>query len=379
MKKAILLLLLTSVLANAQVLDEDFNSNKLGETRKIHIYVPDGYDAQDKRTYPLIVVLDADYLFDNFVANSKLYSYWEEMPQAIVVGIGQEGTRIGDTGYNDDSGLPEERGAAFFEFIGMELLPYMERSYKTANFKMIAGHGTTANFINYFLFQEKPLFDAYISLAPRFAPFMVQRVADKLTTTDAKRFYYLATGDNDSRSSRKAVQELNGLLKASENEMLYYYNDFTNTSQNAVAGYGIASALNQIFGIYKPISKTEYKENIVTLENNIYDYLEKKYLDIENFFGFKKKVTINDFMAIYAAVEKKEDLESLEKLGQLGLKEYPDTMLGFFFQAEFYEKSGEPKKALRTYEKAFGSQEIDFLTKDMMLDRIDALKADFGW
>ena len=93
----------------------------------------------------------------------------------------------------------------------------------------------------------------------------------------------------------------------------------------------------------------------------------------------KKKVTINDFMAIYAAVEKKEDLESLEKLAQLGLKEYPDTMLGFFFEAEFYEKSGEPKKALRTYEKAFGSQEIDFLTKDMMLDKIDALKADFGW
>ena len=54
-------------------------------------------------------------------------------------------------------------------------------------------------------------------------------------------------------------------------------------------------------------------------------------------------------------------------------------MLGFYFQAEYYELLGEPKKALRAYEKAFGMAEIDFLTKDMAIDKIDALKADFGW
>ena len=45
----------------------------------------------------------------------------------------------------------------------------------------------------------------------------------------------------------------------------------------------------------------------------------------------------------------------------------------------YYEQIGEPKKALRTFEKAFGMQEIDFLTKDMALDKMDALKADFGF
>jgi hypothetical protein len=40
---------------------------------------------------------------------------------------------------------------------------------------------------------------------------------------------------------------------------------------------------------------------------------------------------------------------------------------------------GEPKKALRTFEKAFGMEEIDFLTKEMALEKMDALKADFGF
>ena len=38
-----------------------------------------------------------------------------------------------------------------------------------------------------------------------------------------------------------------------------------------------------------------------------------------------------------------------------------------------------PKKAFKTFEKAFQLEEIDFLTKDLALEKIDALKADFGY
>jgi hypothetical protein len=302
------------------------------------------------------------------------------MPEAIVVGINQKGTRIGDTRYGDESGFPEERGASFFEFIGGELMPHIMNTYKTSNFKMIVGHDNTANFINYYLFKNSPMFNAYVCLAPDFAPLMQDRLAANLAGATQKTFYYLATGENDDKKGGATIRDLHTQLSSVENEQLsYYYNDFPNANENAVASYGIASALDQIFGMYKPISKKEYIENISALESDIYSYLEKKYMDIETFFGFKKQVTLNDFMAIYAASEKREDFSSLEKLGKLALQEYPDTMLGFFFEAEFYEKTGEPKKALRTYEKAFGSQEIDFLTKDLILDRIDAIKADFGY
>ena len=84
-------------------------------------------------------------------------------------------------------------------------------------------------------------------------------------------------------------------------------------------------------------------------------------------------------MAIYAGSLKKSDFESLKPLAEVCKQEFPETMLGFYFEGEYYEQLGEPKKAFKTFEKAFQMEEIDFLTKDMALEKIDALKADFGY
>ncbi|WP_313791189.1 hypothetical protein [Lacinutrix neustonica] len=87
--------------------------------------------------------------------------------EAIVIGINQYGKRDDDLFYSAKSSLPFETGADFFEFIGMELIPYIEKIYRTSKFKVAVGHGATANFINYYLIKEVPLFNAYVSISPR--------------------------------------------------------------------------------------------------------------------------------------------------------------------------------------------------------------------
>ena len=54
-------------------------------------------------------------------------------------------------------------------------------------------------------------------------------------------------------------------------------------------------------------------------------------------------------------------------------------MLGNYYLALSLEKAGEPKKAMRTYQNAFLLEEVSFLTKDLMLDRADKIKEDFGY
>ena len=54
-------------------------------------------------------------------------------------------------------------------------------------------------------------------------------------------------------------------------------------------------------------------------------------------------------------------------------------MMGFFLQGEYYELLGEPKKALKAYEKSFTYKEIDFFTKDLAIQRMDGIKEDFGY
>lgn len=365
--------------ASAQVTQEIFESFKLQERRDVQYYIPEDYDAEKK--YPLIVVLDGEYLFDQVVAISKVYSKFHGMPQMLVVGINQSenSIRLDDCAWDEENGLPSEKGKKFFEFLGMELIPYMDLNYSTAPFKMIMGYDITANFQNYWLFKENSLFNAYVNISPTLAPEMESRVPARLGAFDKQIFYQLILEGEKSRDTPR-ILEMDKAIKAIDKESLhYYFDEYAGADHISIVTYGMGKAFDNIFGMFKPISPKEYKTKILTSEEPVMQYLIDKYQGIEDLFGFTKEVDLNDIMAIYAGTRKKEDFESLKPLSDLCKREFPGTMLGFYFEGEYYEQLGEPKKALKTFEKAFGMDEIDFLTKEMALEKIDALKADFGF
>ncbi|MRX62945.1 alpha/beta hydrolase [Maribacter luteus] len=365
--------------ANSQITKEIFESFKLQERRDVSYYFPEEYNKDKK--HPLIVVLDADYLFEQVVATSKYYSRFHGMPESIVVGIHQskESIRLDDCAFDRETGLPEEKGNKFFEFLGMEIIPYLDLNYNTAPFKMVVGYDITANFENYWLFKDRSLFNAYINISPTLAPDMETHVPSRLQALDQQIFYQLILEGEKSKDTPR-ILAMDKAIKAIEKETLHYYFDqYPSADHLSVVTYGLGKAFDNIFGMFKPISPKEYKTQILTSEEPVFNYLENKYTSIESLFGIKKSVDLNDVMAIYAGSRKKEDFESLKPLSDLCKAEFPDTMLGFYFEGEYYEQLGEPKKALRTFEKAFGMDEIDFLTKEMALEKIDALKADFGY
>ena len=376
---SLLLGLLFSFGTFAQVKHEIFESFKLQERRNVSYYFPEDYSPDKK--YPLVVVLDAEYLFEQVVATSKFYSKFQGMPEVIIVGIDQNENdlRWKDCAFDEYSGLPDEKGESFYEFLGMEIIPYLDLTYNTAPFRMFIGYDITANFGNYFLFKDRSIFNAYISISPLLAPEMETRVPERLTAIDQQIFYHLIVGGGKS-NAKNAILQLDQNLKSIDKETLHYsFDEYSDANNVSIATYGLGKAWNHMFEVFKPISTKEYKEKIVTSEEPVFKYLEDKYAMIEELFGFRKPMSLNDVMAIYAGTRKKEDFESLKPLSDLCKREFPETMLGFFFEGEYYEQLGEPKKALRTFEKAFGMQEIDFLTKDLALEKIDALKADFGY
>jgi hypothetical protein len=364
---------------NAQVTKEIFESFKLQERRDVSYYFPEDYSKEKK--YPLIIVLDADYLFDNVVATAKFYSKFHGMPQAIIAGVHQskDNLRLQDGAFDETTGLPGDKAKLFFEFLAMELIPYLDTSYSTAPFKMIIGYDITANFANYYLFKEQSLFNSYVLISPTLAPEMETRIPARLQAMQKTIFYHLIT-DGELAKKDKQIPVLNTALKDIKKVNLnYFYEVYTEADHISVATYSLGKAFDNVFKMFKPISPNEYKTQILTSTEPVFDYLSNKYDTIEKLFGFQKNADLNDIMAIYAATRKKEDFESLKMLSDLCKKEYPKTMLGFYFEGEYYEHIGDPKKALRTFEKAFGMEEIDFLTKDMALEKMDALKADFGY
>jgi len=383
MKKTLtffLFLFFAFIFSEAQVKYETIQSSKLGEERQIKIQLPRGYNSNEDKLYPIFIVLDGDYLFEAVAGNVDYYSYWEDMPQSIVVGVNQIDKRFDDCMYSEQNSLPIETGAAFFEFIGMELLPYIEKEYRIGNFRVAVGHGETANFINYYLLKPQPLFQGYISISPELAPNMIDYLPEAMGKIQSKTFYYLANTNNDSKSAKQMSDALNTDIKTVENENLVFnFDSFEGPSHYSVPAHAIPSAIENIFKVFQPISKEEYKDEILELEISPVLYLQEKYETISDLFGIDKKILLNDFKAISAAIEKNELYEYYEELGKMARKAYPDTLLGTYYIARFYEETGEPKKAMRTYQSAYTLEEIAGLTKDMMLEKADLIKSDFGY
>ena len=326
------------------------------------------------------MVFDGDYMFEAVSGNVDFYAYWEDMPDAIVVGINQVDTRSADVSYSEINSLPIDAGAAFFEFVGMELIPYLDKTYRTEKFRVAIGHGETANFINYFLLKGDPLFKAYIAISPDLAPNMMTYIPERLSKFQTKIFYYLATSDNDVATIKARSEALNTAITGIDSKnVLYSYKKLEEPSHYSLPVYVIPDALRKIFLIYQPISKQEYRDTILKLESSPVVYLEEKYQTILDLFGIDKQILLNDFKAIEAAIEKTEKYEYFEDLGKIARKQYPKTMLGSYYLARFYEETGESKKAMKTYQSAFVLDEIGGITKDLVLEKADEIKADFGY
>ena len=370
-----LLLFFITFFMDAQVIYQPIESLKLGETRDLKIQLPRNYNPEDKIQYPLIIVLDGDYLFEPFAGNIDYQAYWGEMPQCIVVGVNQSKSREKDLFYDKEIYFPAHEGASFFEFIGMELIPFIESKYNVSQFKIIAGHDLSANFINYYLFKDNPLFRAFILLSPDLAPEMANRVQERLASLNTDTFYYVATADNDIENLKTKIAGHNAQMTRLNNPKVHYrFDDFTDADHYSLVGLGIPKALNEIFSLYKPINKKEYTDQVLTYAEGPFNYLEKKYADIKFFYGFEKKVVENDIRAIAAAGLKMDDGNALKDLSKLARKEYPESMISAYYTGMYYENENNIKKALHSYQSGLLLKASDFIDKDMLLDKIYDLK-----
>jgi predicted alpha/beta superfamily hydrolase len=374
MKKYIFLSLIFTTQLFSQTKYEFIDSDRLGQ-RELKIQLPRNYNENLEQFYPLIVTLDGDYLFEVVSGNVDYMSYWDDMPDAIVVGINQESSKEDDLYISDEDYFPIRGGAKFYEFLGAELVPYLIEKYRVGIFKIVVGHGDSANFINFFAFKKDPLFQAYISISPSFSPFMEDNLFQLISSNKASMYYYLSTSEEDFKDNRKNILNLNKRLQDIKLETITYkFDDFKTDSHYSLVANSIPSALNHIFSIYKPISRNEYKNELLEIDYSPVKYLENKYRKIKDLFGIEKQILLNDFRAVNATIVKKKNMDYFKDLSKLARDNYPDTLLSNLYIGRYYESTGNFRKAIKAYQEAFVYDEIDGITKEELLDRAEKLK-----
>lgn len=372
--------LLLSVSFFAQTTVEAFLSAKLGnKKRDITVKLPKSYEANPERYYPMIMVMDSEYLFPLFEANLTYGKSWDDMPDVILVGIGQNknNERYDDCEFDANTGLPSAKGGAFFEFIGSELIPHLEKKYRISSFRGIAGVDTTAGFINTFLYKDSPLFNSFISISPELATGMEQRVAQRLGSLKSPVYYYQATSDGDLKQFQNKIKTLDEKIKEvkKDSTLNYKFDNFKGIAHYGIAPNAVPSALYHLFAVYQPISQLEYQEKIAPLKEGHVDYLNKKYETIEKVLGAKIKIRYTDLLAIESAIKKNESWYEYEQLAQIsGGPDYEKTMLYDYHMGMYWEKRNEPKKAMKFYQNSFMKKEIGDITKDFMMAKAEDLK-----
>ena len=335
-----------------------FNSTELNNDRYLKVYIPPSYEADSTKLYPLTIVLDAEYLFDVYVGNAILFANKEKAPEQIIVGINQNyyNERYEDCSYLEENSLPTEKGEAFYRFVRGELLEYFDKNYRISPFKTIVGNTLTANFINYFLVEDYPAFNAFININPYYAldmPVMIQNKSQQ--SNNENIYYYLSNGNYNSEKWKNTISTTNDLLANTANSKFKYkYNLFDNSTKTASIGQSIPSALAFIFDLYSAISKEEFETNIKHLSPaDAIAYLENKYVEIDYLFGSNLKIRERDIFAIEPIILDKENGDYLKNFGDMINKLYKESPIGDYYIGRYYETGKKLKLALRYYKSGY--------------------------
>jgi hypothetical protein len=346
-----------------KIIQKNIESDILETSRDIEIYLPQGYEVDSLKNYPLTIVFDAEYLFDTYVGNSVLFALKDKSPKQIIVGIPMKNTRKRDTYFNRNNGKLNKSNTAFYEFIRDEVLFYMESNYRTSLFISLVGEGTSANLISHFLKEKEIFINSYICINPTFSDFVQQEFQSYQLNRFLKEdnTFYLYTNNSTSFSIKKQaiIGRLQTDLAALKLKNFHIINDTIKTSNSTSAmSEAIPRAINKIFEIYAPISKEEFKKNIENKSpKDAISYLENKYLEIEFLFGSKIGIREKDIYAIENIIIEKENGDYLLEFGKMILKLFPSSPLGEYYIGRYYESGKNIRKALKYYKIGYGKMD----------------------
>jgi predicted alpha/beta superfamily hydrolase len=142
----------------------------LGEERVALVRTPPGYDTNGQR-YPVLYMTDGDSHIGHTAATIEFLCRNGRMPEMIIVGI--TNTDRGRDLTPTKSVLPNTKdlqsgGGAdkFVKFIETELIPEVEKTYRTQPYRVFAGHSLGGLLAVHILATKCDLFDAYIAVSP---------------------------------------------------------------------------------------------------------------------------------------------------------------------------------------------------------------------
>jgi len=203
------------------------HSSLLDEDRRILIRLPRHYELEKTARYAVLYKLDGDNQLQRYDDSVDILSSIDAMPDIIVVAIpngpGKRNRDLTPASLHQEEGADGRmgkgemgRGDRFLDFIEQELIPYIDKSYRTTPQRILAGHSRGALLVLQSLLSKPGLFQARFMFS---APLMrdEQRlIADTrkflMEHRDHKSFLYCNWGESEKEGMNKSYSAMKALL-----------------------------------------------------------------------------------------------------------------------------------------------------------------------
>ena len=216
------------------------HSRLLHEERKIYVHCPKVDSADVNKRFPVLYVLDGD---NHFALLAQYVDYLSRpdvlaMPKTIVIGIpNTKRTRdltptnslLNYEGKPDSSSYSLSGGNEnFLQFIQTELIPMIDKNYKTKPYKIFAGHSFGGLSALNCLLTHPDLFDAYIAVSPSLwwdKEYELKKTDETLKTGSAlNKLFFFSDGNEGGRNSffHKNLLKLDATIGKKKLKGLHY-------------------------------------------------------------------------------------------------------------------------------------------------------------
>jgi hypothetical protein len=325
-------------------------SKVLGEERTLLVSVPDGYAASKVR-YPVLYLTDAETQFTHTSATAAFLARTGFMPGVIVVGIVNTDRNRDLTPSRDPQFATSGGADRFLDFLETELVPFVEARYRTAPYRIYAGHSAGGNFAFHAMRTRPGLFQGVIAVSPwlvwdkrkGLAPLTAFLAGDGVKT----RALFFTSGD-EGAEMRDVLGKVSAALKSTSSKDLRWSSaHFPGEHHDSVVLPSHYAAFRMIFDGWSIPADPETEQLVGSLED-----VKKRYADLSERFGFTvtpPEVPVNRLG--YQALVRK-NLPAALAFFRFNAATYPESPNVHDSLGDALEASGLLDEALASFSKA---------------------------
>lgn len=346
---AILFFLTTAVYAQSK---EKFSQNQtikikssiLNETRNMSIYLPDDYAYSDTK-YPVLYLLDGGAHLQHASGAADYLSIRGIIPDIIVVAI-HNIDRTRDFSPVHVEAAPTSGGAEkFLGFLSKELVPQLDKSYRTAGFNILLGHSFGGVFIGYTMLAEPDLFDAYLAVSPALMyadNFVVKEASKKLKPFKDTKYFYMTVGNE--KPYFKALEEYSSIMTEKAGESVEFkYVKMMEENHGTTPYLTVFSGLKFIF--------KDWQLPQEMLQADL-DAIDEHYLKVSLKYGIKVATPESVINTLGYNYLQTQEFEKAIAVFKTNVERYPGSANVYDSLGEAYENQGKLDQAAKNYKKA---------------------------